>query len=92
MMHGSMIHSYLNKLFVDFCCICWTEVSCKDSGHSLPHSPLGAAAGYHTWRSSPLPHWTNYQVQFCLRPNRVITQSVLICGKQNCVIIKMVNI
>lgn len=84
-MHGSEHHKfkYLNKLFMDFCCICWTKVSRKDSGHSLPHSSLCAAAavaaaGNHAWHSGPLPQWTDYQIQFSLWSNRVITQSVLI--------------
>lgn len=75
---------YLNKLFMDFCCVCRTEVPSKDSGHSLPHSSLRAAAavGTRPWRSSPLSHWTDYQIQFSLWPNRVITQPVFIWGKQ----------
>lgn len=69
---------YLNKLIVDFCCICGAEVSGEDSGDYVPHAPLcaaaaAAAAGSHAQCSSPLPHWTYYQIQFGLWPNGVIT-------------------
>lgn len=70
---------------MDFCCIRWTKMSSKDSGNSLPHSPLRAAAaaataaaGDHPRCSGPLPHRTDYQIQFSLWPNGIITQSVLI--------------
>lgn len=77
------IFKYLNKIFMDFWGICWAEVSCQNSGSYLPHSSLrAAAAGAGTSCSSLLPWWTDNQVQFCLRPNWVITQSVLICRKQ----------
>lgn len=72
--HNSL--QYLNKMFEDLWSICWTEVSCKNTGHDLPHPVLRAAAGAHSQGAALLPRLTDNQVQFGLGSDGVITQSV----------------
>lgn len=66
---------------MDLCCICWTKVSSKYSGHHLPHTTMraaAAAAGCCPRSPSPLSRWTDYEIQFSFMSNGVITEPVFI--------------